>query len=112
MAVPDNSNPSPIEGIDFSKLLILIRKYSVVLIALFTIPIFAAYLYLRYTKNLYESESELRLEVKKQTELALLPQLEDKPGNELSGEIEQIRSKVFLAKVADSLPLKISYYYV
>lgn len=112
MAVPDNSNPSPIEGIDFSKLLILIRKYSVVLIALFTIPIFAAYLYLRYTKNLYESESELRLEVKKQTELALLPQVEDKPGNELSGEIEQIRSKVFLAKVADSLPLKISYYYV
>lgn len=110
----DNFRPaeSPIEGIDFSKLFILFKKYALLLTAIFVVPIFASYLYLRYTKNLFESESELKLEIKKQTELSLLPTVENQPGSELSGEIEQIRSKVFLAKVADSLPLKISYYYV
>jgi tyrosine-protein kinase Etk/Wzc len=112
--MPDiqSSASSPIEGIDFPKLLILLRRYFFVLLILFVVPIIGGYLYLRYTKNVYESESELKLEIKKQTELALLPTVENQPGSELSGEIEQIRSKVFLAKVADSLPLKISYYYV
>ncbi len=106
------SAESPIEGIDFQKLVILLKKYAFVLPALFAVPIISSYLYLRYTKNVYESESELKLEIKKQTELSLLPTVENQPGSELSGEIEQIRSKVFLAKVADSLPIKISYYYV
>lgn len=101
----------PVESIDVVKLGLLLRKHYLLLVLLFFLPVVGAYLYLRYTKPVFESESELRLEVKKPATLSILPALDEQAGSELSGEIEQIRSRMFLARIADSLPLKISYHY-
>lgn len=72
-----------------------------------------AYLVIRYTKNMYESESELKLDVKTDaTELGITTSLEDQNMNIVSGEIEIIKSKLFLNHVLDSADLEISLFSV
>lgn len=70
-----------------------------------------AYLFIRYTKNLYESESVLKLDVKTDaTELGIKTMVEDQNMNMLAGEIEIIRSKLFLNRVLDSTNIEVSFY--
>jgi len=100
-----------LEGIDFSKLRIVVRKNWYWIIGIFLISNLAAYLTIRWTKDTYESISEMKLDVKQDaTELGIQTLVEDQNLNIISGEIEQIRSKVFLNRVIDSLDIGISYY--
>ena len=70
-------------------------------------------IYLRYTKNLYESSSELKLEVKNDaSELGIKNVIEEPNVNILSGEIELIQSKLFLNQVLDNAKLGITYHSV
>ncbi len=71
-----------------------------------------AYLYIRYTKDLFESVSELKLDIKQDaSELGLGEFLPDRQKvNIISGEIETIQSKSFLSQIIDSLNLHVSYY--
>lgn len=102
---------SDIEGIDLNKLKIVIRKNLVWIIGVFLIANLVAYLTIRYTKDVYESESEMKLDVKQDaTELGIKTLVEDQNLNVISGEIEQIKSKVFLNRVIDSLDINIGYY--
>ena len=72
---------------------------------------FTAYLFIRYTKNLYESSSELKLDVKQEaTEFGIKTAIEDQNLNLISGEIEIIQSRLFLSRVLDSANLEVSYY--
>ena len=72
---------------------------------------FTAYLFVRYTKNLYESSSELKLDVKQEaTEFGIKSAIEDQNLNLISGEIEIIQSRLFLSRVLDSSNLEVSYY--
>ena len=72
---------------------------------------FTAYLFVRYTKNLYESSSELKLDVKEEaTEFGIKTAIEDQNLNLISGEIEIIQSRLFLSRVLDSANLEVSYY--
>ena len=72
---------------------------------------FTAYLFVRYTKNLYESSSELKLDVKEDaTEFGIKSAIEDQNLNLISGEIEIIQSRLFLSRVLDSANLEVSYY--
>ncbi|MGE0587104.1 MAG: GumC family protein [Cyclobacteriaceae bacterium] len=106
-----NNSSSDIEGIDFEKLKIVLKKNFVWMILIFVVVNSAAYLTIRWTKNLYESESELKLEIKQDaTELGIKTLVEDQNLNIISGEIEQIKSKVFLNRVIDTLDLDIAYY--
>ncbi|MCB0489476.1 MAG: polysaccharide biosynthesis tyrosine autokinase [Cyclobacteriaceae bacterium] len=106
-----NHSSSDIEGIDFEKLKIVLKKNFVWMILIFVAVNSAAYLTIRWTKNLYESESELKLEIKQDaTELGIKTLVEDQNLNIISGEIEQIKSKVFLNRVIDTLDLEIAYY--
>jgi capsular exopolysaccharide synthesis family protein len=71
----------------------------------------AGILYVRYTKNLYESSSELKLDVKDDaTALGIKSVVEDPNVNLLSGEIEIIQSKLFLTQVLHAAPIGVSYY--
>lgn len=72
----------------------------------------AAYFYLRYTKDLYESVSEIKLDVKQDaTELGIREIIPERQNvNLISSEIETIKSKLFLSSVIDSLNLHVSYY--
>jgi len=70
-----------------------------------------AYLSIRWTKDLFESESEMKLEIKSDaTDLGIKKIVEDQNLNLISGEIEQIKSKVFLSRLIDSLDIETSYY--
>ncbi|MFZ1806973.1 MAG: polysaccharide biosynthesis tyrosine autokinase [Cyclobacteriaceae bacterium] len=100
-----------IEGIDLNKLKIVVRKNLVWIISIFLIVNLTAYLTIRWTKDLYESESEMKLDIKQDaTELGIKTLVEDQNLNIISGEIEQIKSKVFLNRVIDSLDINIGYY--
>lgn len=99
------------EGLDTDKLIMLLRKNLWILIAIFLATNIAAYLTIRWTKDIYESHSELKLEIKQDaTALGIKQVVEDQNRNIVAGEIEQMKSKLFFSRVLDSLDLWISYY--
>lgn len=99
------------EGIDFNKLKIAFRRSWLWMLLIFFIINFTAYLFIRYTKNIFESSSELKLDVKQEaTEFGIKSAMEDQNLNLISGEIEIIQSRLFLSRVLDSASLDISYY--
>jgi tyrosine-protein kinase Etk/Wzc len=101
------------DSIDLEKLSAVIRKNLVWIILVFFAANLAAYLTIRYTKDLFESESELKLDINRDaTELGIKTMIDDQNLNIVSGEIEQIKSKLFFSKLLDSLDLSISYYSV
>lgn len=102
---------SEIEGIDFHKLKVIVRKNIFWILAIFISANIGAYLTIRWTKSLYESVSEMKLDIKQDAvELGIKTIVEDQNLNVISGEIEQIKSKVFLNRVIDSLDIQIGYY--
>ena len=104
---------SAIEGIDFSMLRNVIRNNWIWSVLIFIIINSIALLTIRYTKNLYESQSELKLDIKKNaSELGIKNVVDDQNINIVSGEIEIIKSKLFLSHVIDSANLNVSYYSV
>lgn len=102
-----------VEGIDLEKLSNIVRKNLVWIIAIFLVSNLVAYLSLRWTKDVYESYSELKLDIKQEaTGLGIKNIVDDQNLNLVSGEIEQIKSKLFFNRVIDSMDLWISYYSV
>ncbi|MBK5279250.1 MAG: AAA family ATPase, partial [Bacteroidia bacterium] len=107
----NNSTSSGPEGIDIEKLGIVFRKNLIWVILIFITTNVAAYLTIRWTKDLYESVSELKLDTKQNaSELGIKSIVEDQNLNNIAGEIEQIKSKLFFNRVIDSLDIKFSYY--
>jgi len=110
-----NNIPSPpaLEGIDFNKLKIIVRANWFWLALFFVLTNSAAYLYIRYTKNLYQSDSEIKLEVSTEaSEFGIKSVVEDQNLNLISGEMELIQSRLFLNQVLDSARLELSCYSV
>src|SRR5580704_1394707 len=107
-----SASSSP-EGIDVNKLGIILRKNFFWVMVIFLSCNLAAYLTIRYTKDLFESESELKLDIKQDAaELGIKNFAEDQNLNLVSGEIEQIRSKLFFNQLIDSMNLWVNYYYI
>lgn len=99
------------DTIDFHKLRMLFRKNLVWLLMIVVGTNLAAYLYLRYTKTIYEAESELKLDIKQDaTEFGITNLQENQNLNIISGEIEQMTSKLFYNRVLDSIDLWVSYH--
>ncbi|HEV8511840.1 MAG TPA: polysaccharide biosynthesis tyrosine autokinase [Cyclobacteriaceae bacterium] len=99
------------DTISLEKLLIIFKRNLVWLILIFVACSTAAYLVTRWTKDIYESESELKLDIKREaTELGIKGISQDPDMDVISGEIEQIRSKLFFSKIIDSLDIRVSYF--
>lgn len=99
--------------IDFDKLKIVVRNNWFWIALIFLAVNTIAYLYIRYTKNVYESESLLKLDIKKDaTALGIKSVVEDENLNHLSGEIEIIKSKLFLNRVLDEVNFEASFFSV
>src|SRR5688500_7349294 len=99
--------------IDFNKLKIVVRSNWYWIALIFLAVNAAAYLYIRYTKNIYESESSLKLDFKNDaTELGIKNIVEDQNLNLLSGEIEIIQSELFLNRVLDEVNFEASFFSV
>lgn len=98
------------ESIDWSKLLVVIRKSLpwVLLIMLATNA--ASYLYLRYTKPVYQSSSIIKLDIKSEASVLGLGFNPTQNLDNLSGEIELLRSNLFFSKVIDVIDFEVSYY--
>jgi tyrosine-protein kinase Etk/Wzc len=104
----------PTEAFDREKFnAILLKNWPWVILIVVTTNL-AAYLTLRWTKDKFKSESEIKLDTKSTaTDLGITTLIQDQDNiDQLSGEIEQIRSQVFLQHVIDSLDLGVSYYSV
>ncbi len=102
---------SSVEGIDFEKLSIVFKKNFFWVVFIFLAANFSSFLIIRYTRDLFESESELKLDIKRDaTDLGIKTVIEDQSLNIVSGEIEQIKSKLFIRQLLDSMNLDISYY--
>lgn len=101
-----------IADIDFDKLKSILRKSIPWLIVLLLITNLGAYLLIRWTKPVFESESELKLEFKSEaTALGINNLVENQNLNHLSGEIELLSSKLFFNKVIDATDIDVSYNY-
>jgi len=99
------------DGIDFNKLKIVVRSNWIWLVSIFFVVNSIAYLAVRYTKNLYESTSVLKLDIKKEaSEFGIKTGIEDQNLNLIAGEIEIVQSRLFLSQVLDSASLDVSYY--
>lgn len=101
------------ERIDFNKLKIVVSNNWYWIALIFIAVNAAAALYIRYTKNIYESESSLKLDIKQDaTDLGIKNMVEDQSMNLLSGEIEIIQSKLFLNRVLDEANFEASFFSV
>lgn len=114
MESPRNITPfASSDNIDFNKLSIIIKTNWIWITLILLSVNAAAYLVIRYTKNLYESASELKLDIKSNaTELGIKNIMEDQNANIVSGEIEMIQSKLFLNRVLDHSNFEISFFNV
>jgi tyrosine-protein kinase Etk/Wzc len=100
-----------VESIDADKLLAVVRKNKWLMLSIFIICNSITYLIIRYTKDLYESASEMKLDLKRDaTDLGIKTIVEDQNLNIVSGEIEQMRSEVFFNRLIDSLDIEVSYF--
>jgi capsular exopolysaccharide synthesis family protein len=113
MTLPAKFSDKPVttEGIDLEKLRAVIGKNKWWILFLFLTCCVVGYLTTRWTKDLYESESELKLDIKRDaTDLGIDKLVQEPNVDVVSGEIEQIKSKLFFSRILDSLKLRVSYY--
>lgn len=99
------------DAIDLEKLRTVFRNNLTWVILILVMCNLSAYLVTRWTKDVYESESELKLDVRRDaTELGIKSVVQDPDMDIVSGEIEQIKSRLFFSKIIDSLDIRISYF--
>lgn len=90
---------------------IILRNNWYWLVLLFVVINVFAYLVIRYSKSVYSSESVLKLDVTENaTEFGIATIVEDKNINLLAGEIDMIKSELFLSQVLDSLSMDVSFF--
>ncbi len=103
-----STNP---EGIDLEKLRAVFKKNLWWILIILFLCNTAAYLTTRWTKNIYESESELKLDIKSDaSDLGINKLVQDPDLKIIAGEIEQIKSRLFFSRIIDSLDLRVSYF--
>ncbi|MEQ9423842.1 MAG: polysaccharide biosynthesis tyrosine autokinase [Cyclobacteriaceae bacterium] len=100
-----------LESIDFDKLLVVFKKSIPWMLLLITAFSVSAYLYVRYTKPLYESRSIIKLAVQNEASLIGIGNPFEAMSNGMSSEIELIKSDLFFTRVARTINYDVSYYY-
>ena len=97
------------EGVDLKKAWLTVRKKMPWLVLILLLTNLIAYLYLRWTRPVYESHSVLKLNIKSEANIlglnAVSQNLDD-----LAGEIELLKSNLFFSRVVDAARMDVSYY--
>ena len=107
-----SSSNDILNSFDPEKFIYVLRKRWWWGLIFFVLSIATAYLIVRYTKPVYESKSILKLEFESEaSSLGLGTNLEALEMNEISGEIELLKSRLFFSKVVDVIDMDVSYYY-
>ena len=97
------------ESIDFIKLIDVVRKSIPWIILIMIGAATVSYLYIRWTKPVYESTSVLKLDIKSEASVFGFNSYEENLNN-LSGERELLLSRLFHNKALDVVNLDVSYY--
>ncbi|MBK6265801.1 polysaccharide biosynthesis tyrosine autokinase [Marivirga sp. S37H4] len=99
------------EMIDFRKFFILLKKNILWILLFFIISSLSVFIYIRYTNVKFQSYAELKLNKRSEASVfGFNPMSEESSNlNTLSGEVELIRSKLFLKQVIKKLPLDVTY---
>ena len=98
-----------IESLDVEKFKTVILRSLPVVILLIVISLSVASIAIRYTKQLFQSTSTLQLDIKSEAKVLGFKSFEEDINN-LAREIEIIKSKLFLTKVAETLNQNVSYF--
>ncbi len=105
------SQQDPIESIDWNKLKSVLRRKWVWLVLIIVASNLSGYLFIRYTKPLFESYSELKLDIKQEAISLGFAQSSDAYNiDNLSGEIEIINSRLFLNRVIEIIDIEVQYF--
>ncbi|MDQ3394884.1 MAG: polysaccharide biosynthesis tyrosine autokinase [Bacteroidota bacterium] len=108
----DEDNGDFLNNLDYEKIFLVLKRSIPWIVAILFVTNLLAYLYIRYTKPLYQSHSDLKLDIKSEASLFGFNAPIENPANitNLSGEIELIKSRLFYSKVIKILDLDINYF--
>ncbi len=111
--MPEIENVSEGSGLDIPRLLLVFRKSWLFLLILLILPLVGSYLYLRWTKDVFESSAVLKMNVKTDAGdigLDLMGNGMTKSIMNLSGEIEILNSEYIREAVIKRVGLDVSFY--
>lgn len=100
------------ESVDYARVGLLFRKNIIWIILIIGACLTGSHLLFRYTKPVFESSSVLKLDVKSDAGMLGLQVHGQQPQNlnDLSGEIEIIKSKLIYNEVIKKVGLRVSYF--
>ena len=99
------------ESFDLERFWYVLKRSKYWIAGFFILFVSSAYLYVRYTKPLYKSDSVIKLEFQSEANvLGLANNLGVQDQNEISGEIELLKSRLFFSKVVEAANLDVSYH--
>lgn len=107
--MPEKNIPQINQDLDIKLLLHVLSKNLVWIVFLFVLGITSAFLLIRYTKPVYRAKSVIQLTDGEKNSI-LDEKLNPYDKANLAKEIELLRSPVFLQRVAQKLPVAVSYY--
>src|ERR1051326_158321 len=96
---------------EFGLFLFLLRKSIFWIVLLFLSAITVSYLYLRYAPQVYQAKSVLQIKTTNTASKVLNVQsVYDDNTHEIQEAIELLRSPVFVNRVVELLPMRVSYF--
>ncbi len=104
---------APIEynSLDVGKIYAILKRSLVWILIIMVVTNVLAFLVLRWTKPVYQASSNLKIDFKNEANaLGIDSRFTDQNLNNISGEIELLRSNLFFSKVIDNIDLDVSYF--
>ena len=102
------------EEFDVKLFAIIARKNFYILILLMIVSVITAFIYLRYTHPIYQSDAIIKIgsqnNANKILNMQSAPIYEGMGMNLLAGNIEVLRSKLMVSRVLAKMPLDVSYF--
>ncbi len=102
--------PALAPPLDWDKAKVILRRNWLFLVGIVLLALLIAYGFVRYTKPVYESYSVIKLNFDSDASVLELSSPISTQESEVSGEIELLKSSLFLAKVVDAMDWSVSYY--
>lgn len=106
----DDGEDSILSDLDFIRFLIVAQKNLHWILLFFVVCLGVSYMYLRYTKSIYQSKSLIKYDIKQMSPAFNQDQASMDNYAHLAGEIEFIKSNVIYEQVIKALPIEVSYF--
>ncbi|MDB5258141.1 MAG: polysaccharide biosynthesis tyrosine autokinase [Chitinophagaceae bacterium] len=115
--LPNPSDSSDVfsQEFDITRLIVVFRKNLIWIVLILICSILGAYFFIRYTKPLFESKSQLKLDLNSEATAVGLskvdPSLEEySSASKVAGEVEFIKSPLVLKEINSRANLEIGYF--